>query len=139
MARHRRIKFEEGESGFLHVYNRAVGNTGEFPFGDMEKEEFIRRVRALNEYYAVEVLAAQAMGNQARDVAARRRKEAQKGGERCMTLSFAYPFLHVDDGRRHVRCAIAGLSFRSGFDSVFLCQGTTVPTFRCQCFVTGAL
>ena len=61
--RHPRIKFEEGHSGFLHVYNRTVGNTGQYPFGRVEKAEFIRRLNELNAYYTVEVLAVQVMGN----------------------------------------------------------------------------
>ena len=61
--RHRRIKPVEGESGFMHVYNRAAGSTGEYPFKAVEKSELHRRFRELNGYYAVEVLAVQVMGN----------------------------------------------------------------------------
>lgn len=61
--RYARVKFELGQDGFMHVYNRTVGTTGEFPFGRREKEEFFRRLEALNEFYAVEVLSALVMGN----------------------------------------------------------------------------
>ena len=61
--RHQRIKPVEGQSGFMHVYNRAVGSTGDYPFNAVEKGELLRRFRDLNEYYVVEVLAVQAMGN----------------------------------------------------------------------------
>ena len=61
--RYPRIKFEIGQDGFVHVYNRTVGNSGEFPFAEVEKAEFLRRAKELNEYYTVELLAAVAMGN----------------------------------------------------------------------------
>ena len=62
-VRYARIKFEIGRDGFVHVYNRTVGSSGEFPFGEMEKAELLRRIRDLDQYYAVEVLVAVAMGN----------------------------------------------------------------------------
>jgi len=61
--RHRRIKPADGESGFMHVYNRVAGGTGDYPFKDVEKGELLRRFRELNDYYVVDVLAVQAMGN----------------------------------------------------------------------------
>ena len=60
--RHPRLK-PSGEDTFIHVYNRTVGSTVEFPFSDVEKEEFIRRLKKLDKYYAIDVLAAQVMGN----------------------------------------------------------------------------
>ncbi len=60
--RHPRLK-PEGVDTFMHVYNRTVGSTGEFPFGDVEKEQFIRRIKALDRYYTIDVLALQVMGN----------------------------------------------------------------------------
>ena len=54
--RHQRIK-PIGVDTFMHVYNRTVGSSAEFPFGDVEKEEFIRRLKALDRYYAIDVLA----------------------------------------------------------------------------------
>lgn len=47
----------------MHLYNRTVGATGEFPFGEADKEEFIRRLRKLAGFYTIEVLAFQVMGN----------------------------------------------------------------------------
>jgi len=60
--RHPRLK-PEGVDTFMHVYNRTVGSSSEFPFGDVEKEAFIRRLKALDRYYAIDVLAVQVMGN----------------------------------------------------------------------------
>jgi hypothetical protein len=65
--RHPRIKFEVGRSGLVHVYNRTVGSTGEYPFGDMEEAEFQRRIREMGEYYAIDVLATVVMGNHYHD------------------------------------------------------------------------
>ena len=56
--RHPRLK-PEGVDTFMHVYNRTVGSTTELPFGDVEKEALIRRIKALDKYYAIEVLAGQ--------------------------------------------------------------------------------
>jgi len=47
----------------MHVYNRTVGSTTEFPFGEIEKEEFIHRLKVLDKYYSIDVLAVQVMGN----------------------------------------------------------------------------
>ena len=60
--RHPRLKPGD-EDTFMHVYNRTVGSTVEFPFGDVEKEEFIRRLKKLDKYYAIDVLAVQVLGN----------------------------------------------------------------------------
>ena len=60
--RYARLK-PEGVDTFMHVYNRTVGSSSEFPFGNAEKEEFIRRLKALDRYYAIDVLAVQVMGN----------------------------------------------------------------------------
>ena len=54
--RHPRLK-PEGVDTFMHVYNRTVGSSSEFPFGDVEKEAFIRRLKALDRYYAIAVAA----------------------------------------------------------------------------------
>jgi putative transposase len=61
--RYPRIKPEVGEETFMHVYNRVSGPTGEFPFGPAEKEEFIRRLHKLSEFYTIDVIAYQVMGN----------------------------------------------------------------------------
>jgi len=47
----------------MHIYNRICGSSNEFPFGNPEKEQFLRRLRKLNEYYVIDVLASQVMGN----------------------------------------------------------------------------
>ena len=38
-------------STFMHVYNRTAGSSAEFPFQDAEKEEFIRKLKKLTEFY----------------------------------------------------------------------------------------
>ena len=48
--RHLRIKPTETDT-IMHVYNRISGSSGYFPFGNPEKEQFLRRLRKLNEYY----------------------------------------------------------------------------------------
>ena len=60
--RHSRLK-PAGIDTFMHVYNRTVGSTGEFPFRDMEKGEFVCRLKELTEYYVIDVVAFQCMGN----------------------------------------------------------------------------
>jgi putative transposase len=60
--RYPRLKPEETDS-YMHVYNRVAGAAGEYPFGPAEKEEFIRRIKRLNLFYVVDVLAFQCMGN----------------------------------------------------------------------------
>jgi len=60
--RHPRLK-PRGKDTFIHVCNRTLGNTGFFPFGRAEKEEFIRRLRRLCRFYVIEVLAYQMLGN----------------------------------------------------------------------------
>lgn len=52
-----------GVDTFMHIYNRVAGTAGEYPFGPVEKEEFVRRLSALTEFYVIEVLAYQVMGN----------------------------------------------------------------------------
>ncbi len=47
----------------MHVYNRTVGSTGEFPFGPTEKEEFVVRLKRLCQLYVIEPIAVQVMGN----------------------------------------------------------------------------
>jgi len=60
--RHLRLKPTETDT-IMHVYNRVSGASGEFPFGDPEKEQFLRRLKKLNEFYVIDVLASQIMGN----------------------------------------------------------------------------
>ena len=60
--RHLRMK-PTGMNTIMHVYNRVAGTTGHFPFGKAEKEEFLRRVKELNAFYVIDILAVQVMGN----------------------------------------------------------------------------
>ena len=59
---HLRIKPTETDT-IMHVYNRISGSSGDFPFGNPEKEQFQRRLKKLNKYYVIDVLATQVMGN----------------------------------------------------------------------------
>ena len=47
----------------MHVYNRISGSSGEFPFGNSEKEQFLKRLKKLNEFYVIDVLASIVVGN----------------------------------------------------------------------------
>ena len=60
--RHLRIKPTETDT-IMHVYNRIAGSSSEFPFGNAEKEQFLRRLKKLNEFYVIDLLATQIMGN----------------------------------------------------------------------------
>ena len=48
---------------YYHLYNRIAGVPGEFPFGDLEKEQFIRLLKKLGTLYTLDLLAWQVMGN----------------------------------------------------------------------------
>lgn len=48
---------------YYHLVNRIAGLPGEFPFGDVEKEMFIRLIKKLAGFYTLDVLAWQVMGN----------------------------------------------------------------------------
>ena len=39
-----RIKLKKND-GYYHLYNRIAGMPGDLPFGDVEKEKFIRIIR----------------------------------------------------------------------------------------------
>jgi putative transposase len=58
-------KPHEGEEGiYLHAYNHCVENSrAEFPFGDVEKEMFLRHLRRLSNLYTIECLSAVCMSN----------------------------------------------------------------------------
>ncbi len=45
----------------MHIYNRISGSSCDFPFGNPEKEQFLRRLRKLNQYYVIDLLASQVM------------------------------------------------------------------------------
>ena len=46
-----------------HAYNRIAGCPGDFPFGPLEKEMFIRILHKLSRLYTVRILAYQVMSN----------------------------------------------------------------------------
>ena len=48
---------------YYHLLNRIAGVPGEFPFGDVEKEMFIRLLKRLAGLYTLDLLAWQVMGN----------------------------------------------------------------------------
>lgn len=60
--RYARIKPDQIDT-YMHVYNRTVGSTGEFPFKDAEKEEFVRRIQLVSQLYVIEPISYQVMGN----------------------------------------------------------------------------
>jgi hypothetical protein len=62
MMRYARIKPDQIDT-FMHVYNRTVGSTGEFPFQAAEKEEFVRRIQLITQLYVIEPISYQVMGN----------------------------------------------------------------------------
>jgi len=48
---------------YHHCYNRVAGEAGYFPFGDAEKEYFVKLLKELTGFYVVEVMAFQVMSN----------------------------------------------------------------------------
>ena len=48
---------------YVHICNRISGMPGEYPFGDVEKEKFVRLLTEISSLFTVEVLAYQVMGN----------------------------------------------------------------------------
>ena len=84
-----------GIKTFTHVYNRTVGSAGEFVFGNLEKEEFVRRLMRLSRFYVIHIISYQCMGNHfhallhipadppSNDEAARRYKQ-HYGGKRTI-------------------------------------------------------
>ena len=52
-----------GVDMFYHVYNRVVGDHADLPFGEVEKEQFIRLLQRLGRLYVVDVLAVTVMSN----------------------------------------------------------------------------
>jgi len=59
--RHPRIK--PAINTFYHAYNRTAGTKYDRPFGDAEKEQFLRIMRRLDSLYVVDVLAFTCMSN----------------------------------------------------------------------------
>ena len=46
-----------------HCYNRVVGTREDLPFGEAEKEQFVRILRRVARFYAVRIVAYQVMSN----------------------------------------------------------------------------
>jgi REP element-mobilizing transposase RayT len=46
-----------------HCYNRVAGTCEDRPFGDVEKEQFVRILRRVADFYAVRIVAYQVMSN----------------------------------------------------------------------------
>ena len=59
--RYPRIKPESNT--FYHAYNRAAGTKYDRPYGDAEKEQFLRIMKRLDSFYVVDVLAFTCMSN----------------------------------------------------------------------------
>lgn len=52
-----------GREVFHHVFNRVAGDPTYMPFGDREKEQFLRLLKKLETLYAIEVIACTVMSN----------------------------------------------------------------------------
>lgn len=62
MPRERRIKPADVGT-YYHLMNRVAGEEGEYPFGDVEKATFVNLLKEAVNYFTVEILAYQVMGN----------------------------------------------------------------------------
>jgi REP element-mobilizing transposase RayT len=60
--RHARLKPEYRDT-WHHCYNRTVGTSDDRPFGEAEKEQFVRILRRVARFYTVRVVAYQFMSN----------------------------------------------------------------------------
>lgn len=60
--RQARLKIDE-QPTWYHCYNRIAGTRYDLPFGDIEKEQFVRLLRRVSILYTVEVVAYQVMSN----------------------------------------------------------------------------
>ncbi len=61
MGRVKRSVFKPGflEQGvYLHVYNHYCGDSKQFPFGDVEKEKFLKHLKLTLQLYVIECLSA---------------------------------------------------------------------------------
>ncbi len=66
MGRVKRSVFKPGflEQGvYLHVYNHYCGDSKQFPFGDVEKEKFLKHLKLTLQLYVIECLSAVVMSN----------------------------------------------------------------------------
>ena len=57
-----RIKLQFSD-GYYHLYNRIAGCPGDFPFGDVERDQIVRLWRELKEFYVVEPIEFVVMSN----------------------------------------------------------------------------
>ena len=57
-----RIKMQLSD-GYYHLYNRAAGCPGDFPFGDVEREQLVRLVTDLARFYVIEPIDYTIMSN----------------------------------------------------------------------------
>jgi REP element-mobilizing transposase RayT len=48
---------------WYHCYNRIAGTSADLPFGDVEKEKFVRLLHRVNRLYSVKIVAYQVMSN----------------------------------------------------------------------------
>ena len=62
-SRHKPLDADPGRGTYYHLINRTAGSPGDFPFGDLEKEQLLRLLKKLCAYYTIDVLAWQIMGN----------------------------------------------------------------------------
>jgi len=60
--RHPRLK-PQGRDMFYHLYNRTAGDRYDRPFGDVEKEKFVKLLTRLAGLYVIDVVAFTVMGN----------------------------------------------------------------------------
>jgi hypothetical protein len=58
----RRIRYDR-EDCYYHLMNRIAGEPGEFPFGKVEKETFLRLAVDLSRFYSLDLLSVVVMGN----------------------------------------------------------------------------
>lgn len=60
--RQSRIKVDSQDTWY-HCYNRIAGTSKDLPFGDAEKEQFVRLLKRVSKLYTVKVVAYQVMSN----------------------------------------------------------------------------
>ena len=60
--RRARIK-RQRDGAYYHLYNRIIGCPGDYPFGDIERDDLVRRIRRLAEFYTIEPIDYVIMGN----------------------------------------------------------------------------
>jgi hypothetical protein len=59
-----RIRDDESQNGaYYHIMNRAAGTRDDRPFGDVEKEEFVKLLHRLATLYTIEVIGYCVMSN----------------------------------------------------------------------------